>query len=70
MTNDIKNENLDTFKLPAAVTEQLKAMQRDMTRAENTIKSLSKLGMDVTKIQEQLDWAKEMRDTLLKDFSK
>lgn len=63
------NKNPDAFKLPKAVFDQLDAMSTNIEAAEATIKTLQKLGMDTKDIEEKLVWAKNVRETLLTDFS-
>lgn len=66
MTNGTDN---DTFKLPAAVKTQLEAMNTQIQQAENSLNSMAKMGMDTKELADKLQWAKSMREMLLKDFT-
>ena len=53
---------------PEAKT-RLANLERDIDGAEKAVEVLKSLGMDVTPIEEKLAWAKDVRKTLLTEFT-
>lgn len=56
------------FKLPPEVLQNLRDMDKTIAEAEKGIKSLKSLKMDVSALTGQIEWAKEVQKTLLRDF--
>lgn len=56
-------------KLPDDVKKQLQSLDTSIEAAETGVKTLQKLGMDVSSITDKLTWAKSVRTTLLEDFT-
>ncbi len=61
-------------KLPAKITlppemlQRLKDMDSSIAESERGIAVMKRLGTDVSKLEEQVNWAKEVRKTLLENF--
>ena len=55
-------------KLPPERRQQLVDSRKQMEDAQHSIDVLKKIGMDVTPLQEKLDWAKDTADILLAEF--
>ncbi len=58
----------NTVKLTPQARQSLTAMNEKIAGAEKSIATLKKLGMDVQALEDHLTWAKETRETLLKEF--
>jgi len=62
--------NANAFmKLPADVRANLEKLDPDIKAAEAAIGTLKKLGMDVSMIEDKLKWARQVKETLLSEFS-
>uniref|UniRef100_A0A6H1ZNV6 Uncharacterized protein n=1 Tax=viral metagenome TaxID=1070528 RepID=A0A6H1ZNV6_9ZZZZ len=57
------------FKLPEDMKKRMETANVDMDKAQKAIDTMKSLGMDVKEMQEKLDWAKQVRETLLKEFT-
>jgi len=57
------------FKLPKEMTDRMQQGSEDIAKAQKAIDVMKSIGMDVTELQEKLDWSKKVRETLLKEFS-
>lgn len=63
-------ENPDNLlKLPAEVRKNLQDLGSDIEKAERAIATLERIGLDTTAIKDKLKWAKNVRETLLTEFS-
>jgi hypothetical protein len=56
------------FKLPPEMKARLDTASTDIEKAQKAIEIMKSLGMDTTEIQDKLNWAKTVRETLLKEF--
>ncbi|GAI81297.1 unnamed protein product [marine sediment metagenome] len=56
------------LKLPPETKTRLETMRADVKRARHAIKVMEELGLDVLEIKEKLDWADNVRKTLLREF--
>jgi hypothetical protein len=56
------------FKLPAEMKSRLDTANTDIEKAQKAIDVMKSLGMDVTEMQDKLNWAKQVRTTLIKEF--
>jgi len=56
------------FKLPAEMKARLETTNTDIEKAQKAIEVMKSLGMDVSEMQDKLNWAKQVRETLLKEF--
>lgn len=57
------------FQMPEVMKKQLTDLQTQITSARTSIEALRKIGMDVSMIEEKLEWAEETRKTLLTTFA-
>jgi len=57
------------FQMPEAMKKQLTDLQAQIGSARTSIEALRKIGMDVSMIEEKLEWAEETRKTLLTTFA-
>jgi hypothetical protein len=57
------------FKLPPEMIKSLKEDKDKIDAAEKQMEALEKLGMDMREPRERLAWAKNVRKTLLEEFS-
>lgn len=57
-----------TLKLPDDVKKRLVELEANLAESQKGVDVMKKLGMDVSKIEDQLVWAKEVRQTLLDQF--
>ena len=57
------------FQMPEAMKKQLIDLQTQITSARASVEALRKIGMDVSMIEEKLEWAEETRKTLLTTFA-
>ena len=55
-------------KLPTEMTKKLMEAEGDIDRAAKGLEVLESLGMDVKELREKLEWSKNVRTTLLKEF--
>ena len=55
--------------LPAEITDRLKNMEDQISQAEQGTAAMKKLGLDTSDIDDKITWAKEVRETLLREFS-
>ena len=58
-----------TFTLPKEMLDRMAKGKEDMDKAQKAIDVMKSLGMDVKELQDKLDWAKSVRETLLKEFA-
>lgn len=63
-----KTDTQNLMKLPADIREKLEKLTPDIAEAESAVNALKKLGVDVRQIEDKLNWAIEVRETLLKEF--
>jgi len=59
--------------IPLLTPEQIQAIKEQQERTERvkeSIKTLGLMGLDVTKLLEKLDWATEVQNIMLKEFTK
>lgn len=66
MVEEIKSVPI---KLPAEVKAQLEAIDPMIKSAETAMASLKRLGLDTRSLEDKLTWAKEVKETLLRDFT-
>lgn len=59
----------DRLKLPAAVVKDLRRKEVDIVQVRRELQHLKKLGLETKMLEEKLDWAEEVRKTLLKEFT-
>lgn len=63
-----KKEVVDLMKLPPAIRSNLENMDAEIKTAKKSIGVLKKLGMDVRTLEDKLNWAEEVRSTLITEF--
>ncbi len=56
------------FKLPPEMIKRMESANIDMDKAQKALDVMKSLDMDVRELQDKLDWAKNVRITLLKEF--
>lgn len=56
-------------KLPAEVKVKLDKMSTEISGARRGIAALKHMGMETRALEDKLEWAEEVRKTLLKEFS-
>lgn len=61
-----KNE---TVKLTPEMKNRLETMQDDIDKAKEALTMMKRHGMDTKALEEKLEWAKSVKDDLLKEFS-
>lgn len=54
----------------AETIENLDAVKEQLEEAEKDIEVLTKLGMDVSRLKERVEWGKKARDLMLKRYGK
>lgn len=57
------------FIMPPEMTERLKSTTPDIEKAEHAIETLKGVGMDVSELEDKLDWIKNLKATLLREFT-
>lgn len=57
------------FTLPKEMQDRMKGAAVDFEKAQKAIEVMKTLGMDVRELQDKLEWAKGVRETLLKEFT-
>ncbi len=57
------------FRLPAETTRKLVAQESDIEKARKALATMKELGMDTTDLEEKLNWAAKVRETLIKEFA-
>lgn len=62
------NSPNDLFKLSPDIRQKLEDMVKDIEAAKSAIQTLQKLGIDTRVLEDKLNWAAEVRETLLKEF--
>lgn len=64
-------ENLEEFKykLPPESVTELKRLEKSISITRKQIQALKGTGIDVSVIEDKLDWAEETSKVLLKEFS-
>lgn len=65
MAND---KTINVMVLPVEVRKQLESLNNDIDKARNAVATLKKVGVDVSSIESKLQWAEEVRTTLLAEF--
>jgi hypothetical protein len=65
----VETNTITPLKLPDEVRKQLESLDTNIATAEQGIETLKKLGQDVSQLEGQIKWAKEVRTTLLQNFS-
>ena len=50
--------------------EHLDAIKGELDEAEKDLDALEKIGLDVTRLRERVDWGKKARDIILERFGK
>ncbi len=58
-----------SVKLPEEVAKTLREQEAHVVRARRDIQTLKKLGLETKMLEDKLDWAEEVRRTLLSEFS-
>jgi hypothetical protein len=48
---------------------RMETANTDIEKAQKAIDVMKSLGMDVKEMQDKIDWARQVRETLLKEFS-
>jgi len=56
------------LRLPEDTKRRLVDLEGTIKRTEEALATMKKLGMDVSVLEERLEWAKTVRETLLKEF--
>lgn len=56
------------LKLPIEMKTRLHTMEKEINGARRAIESLKKMGMETRVLEDRLDWATEVRKTLLAEF--
>lgn len=64
----VEPERQRVVRLPLERRVELVASRERMAEAQHSIDVLKKVGLDVTPLQEKLDWAVNMADTILEEF--
>ncbi len=57
------------IKLPKSIADKLRAQAPDIEGARHGLEVLKGLGMDTKDVEAKLNWAEEVRTTLLKEFT-
>ncbi len=57
------------FKMPVEMEKHLRDLTDQLSTARVSLEALKKIGMDVSMIEEKLEWAEETRRTLLSTFT-
>jgi len=55
--------------LPPEMKDRLTGLRSEVQKAKHGIKVMKEMGMDTKDIEEKLDWAESVRDTLLREFT-
>jgi len=63
-----KEKVREVLKLPTDMRTKMEGMERDIKKARHGVKVLREMGMDVVDIESKLDWAENVRTTMLKEF--
>jgi len=56
------------FTLPSDVQKRLTDQKTDIDKARRAIEVMKSLGMDTKELEDKIDWAAKVRETLLKEF--
>lgn len=64
-----QNKKPKSITLPPEMKDHLESLGSDIEKSEASIEVLQRLGMDTKAIEEKLDWAKDVRKTLLSEFT-
>jgi len=68
-TNDKPGDNKSPFaSLSAETLKHLDDIEGELNAAEEGLKGLKELGIDVSRLQEKIDWGKKAREVILKQF--
>ena len=59
---------VSALTLPVETVAGLTTMEEDIKVARHELDVLKKLGLDVTMLEEKLDWSEKVRTTLLTEF--
>ena len=59
-----------TFELPQGMIDQMENVAVDIAKAERYLEVLKEMKVDVSELEERLEWAKNMRDVMLKNVGK
>lgn len=57
------------FQMPPEMQKRLNDLKTQINTARISMEALKKIGMDVSMIEEKLQWAEETRKTLLSTFT-
>jgi len=57
------------FRLPAETTRRLTAQEDELAKARKALATMKELGMDTTELENKLEWAENVRKTLLREFA-
>lgn len=57
------------LQLPAGMKQRLDEMDKDIAQAEKGMEGLKELGLDVTDIEDKLEWTKKTRKVMLERFN-
>lgn len=66
MTTKPKTEPI---RLPPDIEKQLRNLTPDFDNSDRELAVMEQLGMDTRAVKEKLQWAKEVRKTLLREFT-
>lgn len=64
-----KTTEAGAIKLTSEDKKKLEALQVDIVRGEKAVKALKELDVDVTTLEERIEWAKKARQVLLTEFA-
>jgi len=58
----------EVLKIPPEMRARMENMRADIKKARYGIKVMKNMGMDVTDIESKLEWAENVRSTMLEEF--
>lgn len=58
----------EVLKIPPEMRARMENMRADIKKARHGIKVMKNMGMDVTDIESKLEWAENVRSTMLEEF--
>ena len=59
---------INRFKLPDEVRRSMEKEAPEIAKADQALDVMRKLGMDVSELEDKLNWAKNIRKTMLEEF--
>jgi len=69
-TNDKTKTPAPLADLRAEAVEHLDAIKGELDEAEKDLDALEKIGLDVTRLRERVDWGNKARDIILERFGR